>query len=69
MKELYDIILVNSVSQLEPALFQFLERLVFDIIPMSSDNKILPDMARLYVRLLESNFDETLKLIAKRIVP
>lgn len=69
VKELYEIILADPMAQPEPALFTFLERLVFDIIPMSSDNKILPDMARLYARLLESNFDETLKVIAKRIVP
>ena len=68
VKELYEIILANNPVD-EPALFTFLERLVFDIIPMSADNKSLPDMARLYARLLETNFDETLKVIAKRIVP
>lgn len=69
MKELYEIILASSTAQPEPALFSFLEKLVFDIVPMSSENKILPDMARLYSKLLECNFEETLKLIAKRIIP
>ena len=70
VKDLYEIILGQQpAAPHDPALFLFLERLVFEIVPMSADAKPLGDLTRLYTRMLETNFEEALKLIEKRILP
>lgn len=66
--EVFQAQISSDLESGENPLFSFMERLVFDIIPMSSDNKCLMDVAKVYISILQLNFQETLKLIKKRIL-
>lgn len=74
VKEMYETLLKNKPEEFQQAyegdhpLFTFMERLVFELIPLSSDNKPLIDMTKLYVQMLQNNYNETLKLIHKRVL-
>jgi len=59
---------LQTISETDQPLFEFMERLVFDLIPMASDNKSLLDMTKLYIKLLQLNFSETQKLLNKRVL-
>ena len=45
-----------------------MERLVFDLLSMTSENKQLIDLTKLYINMLAKNDQQTIKLINKRIL-
>lgn len=49
-------------------MFAFLERIVFDLVPLAHENKPLSDLTKVYCQLLNLNYQETLKLIDNRIL-
>jgi hypothetical protein len=50
------------------ALFQFMEKLIFDVLAMTSENKNLIDITKLYIRMLQLNNNQTMRLIDKKIL-
>lgn len=65
-KELYQILLdarkeefitmEGAIVTAENPLFTFMERLVFDLIPMASENKCLTDVCKVYCSMLSLNY-------------
>lgn len=60
-------VLAHNTPESE-AIFTFMEKLLFDVIAMSSDNKQIGDITRLYVNMLKLNPSQTVRLIDKRIL-
>ena len=50
------------------ALFQFMEKLIFDVLAMTSENKNLIDITKLYIRMLQLNNNQTMRLIDKKFL-
>lgn len=78
VKELYQTLLAvrpeefkqgdGAIVTSENQLFTFMERLMFDIIPMASENKCQGDVCKVYCSMLSLNYQETVKLIETRIL-
>jgi hypothetical protein len=74
IKEMFECMLKanpEAVSEENPEsgiLFAFMEKLLFDILAMATENKLMPDLTRIYIRMLQLNYTQTLALIDKRIL-
>lgn len=49
-------------------LFDFMDRIIFDILAMTSENKQLTDLTKLYIDMLSRNDTQVMNLIDKRIL-
>jgi ribonucleotide reductase alpha subunit len=60
--------LISDDTQENDQLFNFMERLIFDILSMTSENKQLIELTKLYTQMLYKNSTQAFKLIEKRIL-
>lgn len=49
-------------------LFDFMERLIFDLLAMTSENKQMLELTKIYTLMLSKNDAQTIKFINKRIL-
>jgi|LauGreDrversion4_2_1035121.scaffolds.fasta_scaffold04400_8 hypothetical protein len=50
------------------SLFLFMDKLIFDLLIMTSENKQLIDLTKIYIRMLDLNPTQTINLINRRII-
>ena len=60
--------LISDDTEENDQLFNFMERLIFDILSMTSENKQLIELTKLYTQMLYKNSTQAFKLIEKRIL-
>jgi hypothetical protein len=49
-------------------IFQFIEKMIFELLPWGKETQEGREMTALYVRMLRGNKNETLKFISERIL-
>ena len=59
---------MTEEERISESLFDFMERLIFDVILMASENKQLLEVTKIYLRMLDMNLMQTFKIVEKRIL-
>lgn len=60
-------VLVSDTEETS-ALFGFVEKLLFDVLSMTSDNKLLIDITKQFATMLEYNHSYALKFIERKVL-